>query len=103
FAELGVGGMLTGWLRRTIPGVIAIAVATPDDLDALVQAIAGATSLQSFAASPNGEHLYVSERMVISPCAGVFQPTAAGDDARPEGEPIEVGAVLGRVAGQQVR
>ena len=29
FAELGAGGMLTGLVRRSIPGVIAIAVATP--------------------------------------------------------------------------
>jgi [acyl-carrier-protein] S-malonyltransferase len=103
FAELGPGGVLSGLVRRTVPGVDAVAVARPEDLDRLVEAVAGSTALHSFAASHHGEHLYVSERMVISPCAGVFEPveTAAGTGA--DGTPIEVGALLGRVSGTDVR
>jgi [acyl-carrier-protein] S-malonyltransferase len=103
FAELGPGGVLTGFIRRTVPGVNAVAVAGPADLDRLVEAVAGATALQSFAASHHGEHLYVSERMVISPCAGVFEPLGTFEGTGAEGTLIEVGALLGRVAGQDVR
>jgi [acyl-carrier-protein] S-malonyltransferase len=106
FAELGPGGVLTALLRQTIPGVTAIAVAGPADLDTLVEAVAGATALQNFAASHHGEHLYVSERMVISPCAGIFTPAGGpvGIGISPvEGSSIDVGALIGRVAGQEVR
>jgi [acyl-carrier-protein] S-malonyltransferase len=103
FAELGPGGVLTGLLRRTVPGVNAVAIAGPADLDRLVEAVAGVTALQSFAASHHGEHLYVSERIVISPCAGVFEPAETSAEAGADGTPIEVGALLGRVAGEDVR
>jgi [acyl-carrier-protein] S-malonyltransferase len=103
FAEIGPGGVLTGLLRRTVPGVNAVAVAVPADLDRLVEGLAGATALQSFAASHHGEHLYVSERMVISPCAGVFEPVEGSAGTGTEGTVIQVGALLGRVAGEDVR
>ena len=103
FVELGVGGVLSGLIRRIVPGATAIAVATPTDLDTLVEAVAGHSPLHTFAASHHGEHLYVSERMVISPCAGVFQPATAVGAAAAEGEPIEVGSVLGRIGDQEVR
>ncbi|MDQ6945856.1 MAG: ACP S-malonyltransferase [Actinomycetota bacterium] len=103
FVELGSGGVLTGLTRRILPGATAISVAVPADLDVLVEAISGRSALHSYAASHHGEHLYVSERMVISPCAGVFQPTGASGAAAAEGEPIEVGTILGHVAGTEVR
>ncbi|HLY83383.1 MAG TPA: ACP S-malonyltransferase [Acidimicrobiales bacterium] len=103
FAELGPGGVLTGYVRHAIPGVTAVAVATPAGLDRLVETLAGATALHTFAASHHGEHLYVSERIVISPCAGVFEAATIGDRAAREGDAIEVGSLLGRVAGQEVR
>jgi [acyl-carrier-protein] S-malonyltransferase len=103
FAELGPGGVLTRLVRQTVPGVTAIAVAGPADLDTLVEAVAGATALTNFAASHHGEHLYVSERMVISPCAGVFEPAGEGPVTAAPGSSIEVGALLGRVADQEVR
>jgi len=93
FAELGPGGVLTALVRRTVPGVDAIAVAGPADLDRLVGAVAGVTAIHSF----------VSERMVISPCAGVFEPAASPDAAATEGTIIEVGALMGNVSGEEVR
>jgi [acyl-carrier-protein] S-malonyltransferase len=102
FAELGTGGVLTRLIRQTLPAVNVIPVASPADLDRLVEAVAGATAVHSFAANHHGEHLYVSERMVISPCAGVFQ-VAEGPDSTAVGTPIEVGALLGQVAGEDVR
>ncbi|HWG74066.1 MAG TPA: ACP S-malonyltransferase [Acidimicrobiales bacterium] len=99
FAEVGPGGSLSSMIRRTVPGVTTVAVAVPDDLDRLVDAVAGATALHAFAAGHQGEHLYVSERMVISPRAGVFEP-AGGLDG---GLVVEVGTLLGSVSGSEVR
>jgi [acyl-carrier-protein] S-malonyltransferase len=103
FVELGSGGVLTALTRRIVPGAQTISVATPGDLDTLVEAISGDGPLHTYAASHHGEHLYVSERMVISPCAGVFQPTTDSAAAAAEGEPIKVGTVLGRVGDIDVR
>jgi [acyl-carrier-protein] S-malonyltransferase len=103
FVELGSGGVLTGLIRRIVPNATAISVATPGDLDLLVEAISGHSALNTYASSHHGEHLYVSERMVISPCAGVFQPTSASAAAAAEGEPVEVGTVLGVVGDTEVR
>ena len=74
FVELGPGRALSRLTAQTLPGVTALSVSSPDDLDALVEAVAGDSVLHTFAAGHHGEHLYVSERLVISPCAGVFAP-----------------------------
>lgn len=103
FVELGSGGVLSGFIRRILPGATAVSVASPSDLDVLVEAVSGHSALNTYASSHHGEHLYVSERMVISPCAGIFQPTGASAAAAAEGEPIEVGTVLGRIGDTEVR
>jgi len=103
FVELGSGGVLTGLIRRIVPSATALSVATPSDLDVLVEAISGHSALHTYAASHHGEHLYVSERMVISPCAGIFQPTGASAAAVAEGEPVTVGTILGHVGDIEVR
>ena len=46
-----------------------------------------------------GEHLFASERLVVSPAAGVFTPAAGIAD----GSLIEVGTVLGHVGDREVR
>jgi len=45
----------------------------------------------------HGEQLHVFERVVISPCAGVFEPASAAVATR-----IEVGTVVGRVSRRDV-
>jgi len=116
FVEIGPGGVLTGLARRTVPDALASAVATPDDLDRLVNAMAGSETLHSYAAAHQGEHLYTSERVVISPSAGVFEPVAglaapgpgglspqgAGIPAG-EGASVAVGDLLGTVGAAEVR
>jgi [acyl-carrier-protein] S-malonyltransferase len=113
FIELGSGGVLTGLTRRILPGATAISVAVPGDLDLLVEAISGDSPLHTYAAAHHGEHLYVSERMVISPCAGVFEPAATTANTTPaaataaaapggEGKPIHVGTILGHVGNVEV-
>jgi len=96
FVELGPGTVLTGMAKRTLEGVRTLSVTAPADLDALLEAIAGH---QVAEVAHEGEHLFMVERMVVSPAAGVFLPTTP---ARP-GTTIGVGEVLGVVAGEEVR
>lgn len=97
FVELGPGGVLTGMAKRTVSSARTIAVSTPDELDKLLEwvnvgAPVGVGPLE-------GEHLFATERLVVSPAAGVFTPVSGLE----EGSSIEVGTVLGHVAAQEVR
>lgn len=100
FAELGPGGVLTGMAKRSVDGARTISVATPDDLDKLLAWIAFGVDggVAPPAAQPEGEHLFVAERVVVSPAAGVFTP-----EAFDSGAAIEVGTVLGHVGEHEVR
>jgi len=97
FAELGPGGVLTGMAKRTVDDARTISVATPEDLDKLLEWVnAGATT----SAGPfEGEHLFAAERLVVSPAAGVFEPTGVLGD----GATIEVGSVVGHIGETEVR
>jgi biotin carboxyl carrier protein len=65
--------------------------------------MAGDTALHAYATGHQGERLYVSERMVISPCPGIFEPVTPEDGALGEGTPVSVGTLLGTVASTEVR
>ncbi len=95
--ELGPGGVLTGMARRTLGGVSTLSVATPADLDRLLNLLA--TPSDSGAGMGQGEQLFATERMVVSPAAGVFTPV---DDLSP-GLELSPGTVLGSVGEHQVR
>jgi [acyl-carrier-protein] S-malonyltransferase len=95
-AELGPGGVLTGMAKRTLDGVRTISVATPDELDRLLAWIGGEPATQN--ASAEGEHLFASERLVVSPAAGVFVTAGIAD-----GTTISVGTILGHVGDVEVR
>lgn len=108
--EVGASGVLTGLARRCLPGARAISVATPQDLDELVDALAGPGPLHTYAAVHQGENLYVSERVVVSPAAGVFEPEPGLADLPLEAEPLEpgdrplkVGQLIGIVGDVEVR
>ncbi len=73
-AELGPGGVLTGMVRRTIPDVRGVAVAVPADLDKLMDTVAGTDDWTASGPDHQGEHLYTSERVIVSPTPGVFEP-----------------------------
>jgi [acyl-carrier-protein] S-malonyltransferase len=97
FAELGPGGVLTGMTKRTVDTARTISVATPDDLDKLLEWVGGSTPRG--AAQIEGEFLFASERLVVSPAAGVFTPIGGlHDDTH-----IEVGVVLGHIGDTEVR
>lgn len=101
FVELGPGDSLATMIRQTLPSVTALAVSVPADLDRLVETLSGSSAMHAFAAGHQGEHLYVSERVVISPSAGIFEP-APDADLRP-GAGIDVGTLIGTVSGSEVR
>ena len=97
FVELGPGGVLTGMAKRTVESLRTISVATPDELDRLIEWVgspAPVTPVQH-----EGEHLFAVERLVVSPAAGVFVPVG---DVR-AGSTIEVGQLLGHVGDAEVR
>ncbi len=97
FAELGPGGVLTGMAKRTVPGARAVSLAVPDDLDRLLELVAG--NRAATAAPLQGEHLFATERLVVSPAAGIFSHPGTPK----EGARIETGEVLGRVGSHEVR
>ncbi len=118
FVEVGPGGVLTGLARRIAPELQALSVAKPDDLDALLDAVAGhpADAWGDEGHAHQGEHLYMSERVVVSPCSGIFAPeeslAAPGTGLLPgtagHGEgggssAVRIGDRVGRVGVNEVR
>jgi [acyl-carrier-protein] S-malonyltransferase len=100
FVELGPGDSLSTMIRHTLPRAHTVTVSRPEHLDRLVDAVSGNSELHAYAAGHQGEMLYVSERVVVSPGAGVFEPA----EGRPieAGARVEVGTVLGSVSGIEV-
>jgi [acyl-carrier-protein] S-malonyltransferase len=109
--EVGPGGVLTGLARRTLPEVSAVSVGSPDDLEKLLEQMSGSETWLPYASAHQGEHLYTSERVVVSPAAGIFQPEHSMSVPGPGGLSgktgpeieVEVGAFLGCVGAAEVR
>ena len=114
--ELGPGGVLSGLAKRSLPEIQSLAVSKPEDLDTLMDQIAAAGTWRAEPALHQGEHLYMSERVVVSPCSGIFSPgvVAAGarardccpgptDGLRPSLSAVDVGDLVGRVGVTEVR
>ena len=113
--ELGPGGVLSGLARRTLPSTPALAVQKPEDVDELLEVVAGERHPTDRPDAHHGERLTTSVRLVVSPAAGIFEPEtlpvpAPGAGLRgqepPGTEPgpaVEVGALLGRVGKAEVR
>jgi [acyl-carrier-protein] S-malonyltransferase len=104
FAELGPGAVLTGMAKRTVTNARTISVATPEDLDKLLEWVNVSTSsagqlTTQLAGQLEGEHLFAVERLVVSPGAGIFTPIGTLHD----GEQIAVGTVVGHVGELEVR
>ena len=95
FVELGPGTVLTGTVKRTLERAKGLAVGDPAALDMLLERLAG----ESGAVQHEGEHLFMTERVVVSPAAGLFEP--APDLGT--GRSIQAGDLLGTVAGAEVR
>jgi [acyl-carrier-protein] S-malonyltransferase len=100
FIELGPGTVLTGMAKRTVTGARTLSVSTPDELDHILEALASPPPGTAALPSPiEGEHLFVTERLVVSPGAGVFTPSESVDT----GTVIEAGQLIGKVGALDVR
>lgn len=97
FLELGPGGVLTGMAKRTVDSARTISVATPDELDKLIEWVDASAPLA--AGQHEGEHLFAIERLVVSPAAGLFVPIGNVNS----GASISVGHLLGHVGDHEVR
>ncbi len=97
FVELGPGSALSSMTKRTIDGSHTLSVGCPDDLDSLLETLAGPPA--SEVGLLEGEHLFAIERLVVSPVAGVFSRS----DDLVEDEPIAAGDLVGRVGTTEVR
>ncbi len=94
FVELGPGSVLTGVAKRAVPDGTALAAADPGSLDTVVEAATAAKAVDHH----DGEHLFATVGVVVSPAAGIFEPAGVS-----EGEQIERGRVVGHVAGEAIR
>lgn len=107
--EVGTGGVLTGLAKRTVPELNALSVGSPDDLDKLVVLISADSPITPVLEHHQGEHLYISERMVVAPQAGIFEPApelvpeVSSGAERQSKRPVNVGQVIGAISGTEVR
>jgi [acyl-carrier-protein] S-malonyltransferase len=87
--------------KRTVEGARTITVATPDDLDQLLEWLGefAPAAAPSIIAGHEGEHLFAMERLVVSPSAGIFVPNVEIS----AGTRISVGQVIGHVGETEVR
>jgi len=97
FVELGPGGVLTGMAKRTVDHARTISVATPEELDKLIEWVDAGKS--SAVVAHEGEHLFATERLVVSSAAGVFTPVGG----LAPGTLIDVGTTLGTIGEHEVR
>jgi len=100
FVELGPGNVLTGMVKRTIKGATRLTVNTPDHLDALLHALAAPTETETDRVNAvEGEHLFATDRMVVSPATGVFTPTTNVE----LGQVLLAGSLLGHIGAAEIR
>ncbi len=100
FVEVGAGGVLSGLARRTLPQAVATSIGTPEEVDVFAAALPPVHPHPP--TSPEGEHLHMAERLVVSPAAGVFQPSERWRENL-AGSRVEVGEVLGKVGDEEIR
>lgn len=96
FLEIGPGSVLTGLVKRTISDARRLTINTPTDLDGLLESL---SQTEAPAPAHEGESLFATERLVVSPAAGFFAPLD-GVDA---GVSITRGTVIGNVGEHEVR
>jgi [acyl-carrier-protein] S-malonyltransferase len=114
--ELGPGGVLSGLAKRSLPEIQSLSVSKPEDLDTLMDQVASAGTWRAEPSLHQGEHLYMSERVVVSPSSGIFSPETSlrapgtgllpGTDGGPADDRnsrVEVGDLIGRVGVTDVR
>ncbi|HVB00676.1 MAG TPA: ACP S-malonyltransferase [Acidimicrobiales bacterium] len=112
FVELGAGAVLTGLVKRSISAEItALNVATPDELEALVDVIAG-TEAASVRELERTAGFVMAERLIVAPATGPFRPVADFINAAPtlsttetrrENIAVNVGDLVGWAGETEIR
>ena len=77
--------------------VSKVSISSPSDIDKLWEMISG--QQPSAPDALEGEHLFATERLVVSPCAGIFTPVQRDLT----GKKIATGSLLGHVNETEVR
>ena len=99
FVELGPGKVLNGLTKRCLPEMQRMSINNPDDLDSLLFALAVTTSEKEKVTHHEGEHLFATDRLVVSPNAGIFKPVTQIEI----GKQVATGTLLGTINGIEVR
>lgn len=112
FVELGAGAVLTGLVKRSIVAEItALNVATPEELEALVDVIAG-TEAASVRELERSAGFVMAERLIVAPATGPFRPipdfvnsapTLSTTESRRETITISVGDLVGWAGETEIR
>ena len=112
FVELGAGAVLTGLVKRSISAEItALNVATPEELEALVDVIAG-TEAASVRELERTAGFVMAERLIVAPATGPFRPVADFINAAPtlsttetrrENIAVNVGDLVGWAGETEIR
>jgi [acyl-carrier-protein] S-malonyltransferase len=84
-------------VKRTVRSARHAGVSTPDDLDALLELLIVETPAD--VGVHEGEHLFATERVLVTPQAGVFTPAASLE----AGHELRAGEVVGTVADTEIR
>ena len=93
FIEIGPGKVLTGLTKRAEPNTQRLNINEPSDLDQLLDLIAPTSSADGTRVSHEGEHLFSTDRLVVSPTAGLFKPVSNLEI----GQKVSNGQLLGYV------
>ena len=93
FIEIGPGKVLTGLTKRVEPNTQRLNINEPSDLDQLLDLIAPTLSTDGSGVGHEGEHLFSTDRLVVSPSAGMFKPVPNLEI----GEKVSNGQLLGHV------
>ena len=99
FIEIGPGKVLTGLTKRADPNTKRLSINEPSDLDQLLDLIAPTSPTQNESGvGHEGEHLFSTDRLVVSPSAGLFKPVSNLEI----GQKVSNGELLGSVGNTEI-
>ena len=100
FIEIGPGKVLTGLTKRADSDTKRLNINKPSDLDQLLDLIAPTSPTRDESGiGHEGEHLFSTDRLVVSPSAGIFKPVSNLEI----GKKLSNGQLLGHVGNAEIR
>jgi len=99
FIEIGPGKVLTGLTKRSNSETQRLNINEPKDLDQLLDLVAPTSPTSADSKDGHeGEHLFSTDRLVVSPSAGLFKPV----ENLKIGQEISNGQLLGNVGNVEI-